>query len=415
MMRARFLICSLVPGLALALAGCPPSLDLGTEPGPDTKGGDTDVLVIPDGVGEACKEAPLPDCKLDGVCGAMNASKFHLVYRCNDDTGEWSCDYDALEGYEKKEVSCDGLDNDCDGTKDEADHVVFEDACPDMNTGVCAADPGSVVMGCVSSGSPVQYRWVCDAAAVNGWAATERFDPQAEEPGLLCDGEDNDCDGDVDEDHASDAGLSVEEVAALPFYKCQPFQGLCAGQIVNDDPYEVSGDVVFRCNGGVLECSYGLIPEFSAPEKACDGLDNDCDGETDEVTDIDLSTCPHSGVCEGKVSALCVDGQWLCHMLEALADPLYQVEESRCDGLDNDCDGETDEGLDWLSLLEARGCPGDCADPICKAWHPDCEGPGTLTFTKDNRCPRTHKNTALPGNPWVPDEDAQGRPVLPGV
>ena len=399
-------------------AGCMPEIDTG--PGKDTKDPDaagTDTIVLPDGYAEACKGKPFPDCKTEGVCNILDeVTGVSAVFHCNDETEKWECKYGDIEGYQGKETLCDGLDNDCDGDKDEVVDVEFADACPDMDNGVCALSPGAVTIACVSVGAGANtiYSFECDATEVPDYVAREIFDPQAEVAGALCDGEDNDCDGETDEDHEHYGDLDATAIEALTYSLCQGFGGICHATVTNEDPYQASGDVMFRCNKGSMECNYDSVALFDAPESLCDGEDNDCDGETDEVTDITESDCPYLGVCEGKVDAICLGGAWICDMTGALGDPDYQVTETWCDGLDNDCDGEVDEGLGWEDVVAAR-CGATCDTPFCATWNPTCPGAITPDFKEADQCPLVNRDDDLFGKPWVPVLDGYGDPVLPGV
>jgi hypothetical protein len=93
------------------------------------------------------------------------------------------------------------------------------------------------------------------------------------------------------------------------------------------------------CVGGHVEdtCQperYGA--SFELRETRCDGLDNDCDGETDQAR-----CALTQGVCETSRRS-CVDGQMQTACTDASYGPDYETRELRCDGLDNDCDGLVD-------------------------------------------------------------------------
>ncbi len=239
---------------------------------------------------------PPGPCQTLGVCAGTEAV-------CGGVSG-WVCPYP--DGYEAEEVSCDGDDNDCDGETDE--NLVPAEAC--LGLGVCA-------------GTQPQ----CKGAS--GWVCPYPASYEAQE--TSCDGLDNDCDGETDEGH--DVGAS-----------CEVGVGACR---------EVGVLVCAQDRTGAV-CS--VEPGLPESERCGDGADNDCDGQTDEGF-------PVGQTCEVGVGACRSVGKYRCaeDLLSVVCDAvLGQPGVERCgDGVDNDCDGQTDEGDCEPSRAEGGGgCSG---------------------------------------------------------
>jgi len=143
-----------------------------------------------------------------------------------------------------------------------------------------------------------------------------------------CDTFDNDCDGMVDElvletFHADEDGDGFGDPDGETQLACAVPPGFSA---VDTD------------------CDDDAASVNPAADEECNGVDDDCDGVDDNrpggctCETGDMESCgTDEGVCEAGIRT-CVDGIW-----SACDDERGGAES--CDGLDNDCDGETDEML----------------------------------------------------------------------
>jgi hypothetical protein len=210
----------------------------------------------------------------------------------------------------------------------------------------------------------------------------------------LCDGIDNNCDGNVDEgvgsmyynDQDGDNHGNPTNVTQA----CVPPSGyvidntdcddtdptiytgapeLCDGKdndcdgVVPADEVDDDGDGMTECEG---DCDDTDATIYTGAPELCDGKDNDCDGivPADEVDDDGDGMTECEGDCDDT-------------------DPtIYTGAPELCDGKDNDCDGivpadEVDDDGDGMTE-----CEGDCddTDPTIYTGAPElCDG-------KDNDC-----------------------------
>ena len=324
----------------------------------------------PEGQGDRC------DTGFVGVCSLG-------VTRCTD--GSLVCEALEASGVDV----CDGLDNDCDGSVDEAessDRTWYRDEDGDR-----FGDVNSTTQACAAPAGFVDVVGDCNDGE-------RTINPNAVE---VCDGIDNDCDGTID------AG---DGVLPSTWYRDNDTDGFgdpedsvvaCArpdGYVANDDD----------CN----DRAPGLNPDAT---EVCDGIDNDCDGITDPVfaqgsrswyrdNDTDGFGDPEDSVvacarpdgyaandddCNDRVTAVNPDAVELCDTVDnncdGVIDPATSADASTW-YVDFDNDGAGDPASATIRACAQPegyvGVAGDCDDD-----DDTLPGSGARTFALDTNLP----------------------------
>ncbi len=308
---------------------------------------------------------------------------------------------------------CDGADNDCDGTTDEDDAADASTWYADAD-GDGFGDPASTAVACTAPTGHGADDTDCDDtdAAINP-AATE-----------ACDGVDNDCDGSIDEDDATDASTWYADDdgdgygdASSPAAACSAPSGT-----TSDDS----------------DCDDGNNTIHPGAEELCDGVDNDCDGSTDEDDASDASTWyadtdgdgyGDSGSTTDACSAPSgyVDNPEDCDDDDSAISP---AATEICDGVDNDCDGLVDDDdsavsgeSTWYIDYDGDGygsvtySASACSQPSgYVADNTDCDDTNAASYPggsevcddADNDCDGSIDEGATDSGTWYADADSDG-------
>jgi hypothetical protein len=306
---------------------------------------------------------------------------------------------------------CNATDDDCDGSTDEGNPsggASCGSSVGECSPGALSCVGGLLVCAGGTSGSPETCNTLdddCDGRVdegnPGGGASCGGSDVGACEPGILrciagaitCDGEvgpipercntlDDDCDGTVDEGNpegGADCGdgtgecqvgrtqciggtLTCDGAVGPAMETCNGLDDDCDGAIDDEIPVGAAcGTDVGECDPGVFACdpvsgTTVCVGEVGPTAEACNLLDDDCDGSTDEALASAGACGTDEGVCMAGILQ-CVDGAEIC---------VGEVPAGTevCDCEDNDCDGTIDEEPTGGSL-----CPGTsaCVECSCAA------------------------------------------------
>ncbi len=238
---------------------------------------------------------------------------------------------------------CNGIDDDCDGSTDEASAVDASTWYADTD-GDGFGDAGSTTSACSEPRGYSSDASDCDDGdgAVNP-AATE-----------ICNGIDDDCDGVVDPDDAADAvtwyadddGDGFGDAGAGSEACAQPSRTVADATDCDDGDGAVNPAATELCNGIDDDCD-GVVDPGSAADASTWYTDSDGDGYGDASTGTAACTQPSGTAVD---SGDCDDG-----------DPAVNPSATElCNDIDDDCDGVVD--------------PASAAD--ASTWYADDDGDG---------------------------------------
>jgi len=294
------------------------------------------ISVIHAGCDREDSGSPPDDAEDSGEAPAADAD--------GDGYGEDDCDDDDATVNPYAHEICDGQDNDCDGETDEDDALDAATFYADAD-GDGFGDPAAAIASCTQPSGAVSDDQDCDDADAAVF-------PGAAE---VCDGDDDDCDGVADDDATDATTWYVDD---------------------DEDGYGSEDYTLQAC-----EQPEGWLPAagdcddldptaFPEATEVCDGIDNDCDGVADPDSSQDAATwyADSDGDGYGDDDESAVSCEAPSGYIETAGDcddqdpAVSPVAEEACDRIDNDCDGLTDDEDSAVS------------DPA--AWFADADGDG---------------------------------------
>ena len=198
----------------------------------------------------------------------------------------------------------------------------------------------------------------------------------------LCNGVDDDCDGDVDEDPDLSWYLDADadgfgDEGSASFVACDP----------GSDAY-ASNDA---------DCDDDSAEVYPGADEVCDGLDNDCSGAADDDPTLFGTWYPDTdmdgyGDATAASTEGCRPGDDWSSSADDCDDDAASVNpagDETCNGVDDDCNGETDEDeSEWTAYYEDADGDGAGVDTLVYGCDAESAGGTDNTWDCDDGNPR---------------------------
>ncbi len=361
---------------------------------------DTDGAIHPGAAEPDCTDPTDYDC--DGDVAYVDADGDGTA-ACED------CDDDDDASYPGAAEVCDGVDQDCDGAADDGVAPTwYGDADGDgFGGGRFTTDACDAPFGYVADATDCDD---LDPAAFPGGAEA-------------CNGADDDCDGSTDEDASGGSDWWLD---------------------ADGDGHGDLDQVVAACDAPAGytdlsdDCDDSDPTVFPAAAEACDGVDHDCDGATNEDDSADASVwyadldADNYGGATFRQLACTAPAGFLADATDCDNDDasVHPGATEACNGGDDDCDGSTDEPgatgeSTWYADTDGDGYGGasrtaracDAPSGGYGAVNTDCDdtrasvspaGVESCNGRDDNCDGETDESGATGGGAYYPDTDEDG-------